>query len=196
MSAIEEAEAVLAAFDDPVSDWHPNEADLAWTIRDLLAEHKRVLGQAELPSHPVHPDREGAVMTDLDEAVKRLRERVNIMRGGLAPDIRIVLDALAEAQEYREVYPNGAFWTRRADDAIARAESAEAERDRFRQSSNIFESRVTHVVVERDALQARVDEALAVPGGMHIMRRTWRECAEEMRRILSRATTTEKGTES
>lgn len=45
MSAIEEAEAVLAAFDDPVSDWHPNEADLAWTIRDLLAEHKRVLAE-------------------------------------------------------------------------------------------------------------------------------------------------------
>ncbi|WP_308491046.1 hypothetical protein [Microbacterium terrisoli] len=70
--AIEQAEAVLAAFDDPESRWQPNEADLALTVRDLLAEHKRVL--AEMHQRELHHFETEQMLTeagiDVDSSVE------------------------------------------------------------------------------------------------------------------------------
>ena len=71
-------------------------------------------------------------------------------------------------------------------------ESVAAERDAAIKEMHARELHHFEEEQKSAALHAIIEEALSVPGGMHVMNRTWRECAEEMRRILFRGTA-EKG---
>lgn len=74
----------------------------------------------------------------------------------------------------------------------AERDAARAERDAAIKEMHARELHHFEEEQKSAALHAIIEEALSVPGGMHVMNRTWRECAEEMRRILFRGTA-EKG---
>lgn len=99
-------------------------------------------------------------MTNIDDAVKRLRERTDVMHGGIFPDIRAVLDALDEAR--RKMKAAGVEQERqtilKAREFLARAKSAEAERDLLRDS----EAEAWRVASEQTALErGRAESAQA-----------------------------------
>jgi hypothetical protein len=122
-------------------------------------------------------------MTELDEAIKRLRDDLAFTEH--EDDIRTVLDALAAAQaDSRTGQDMHQYWQARAeraeaesvrlrtlwektdaDDLIARAEAAEAERDRAREARDGWMNRWSReqeqhaaAEAERNRLQAHIED--------------------------------------
>ena len=93
---------------------------------------------------------------DVDAAVERLRKRVGAMHGnpGINADVDTVLDALAEAQETAHLM------TVARDRGIARlearAEAAEAERDRLEDDVEMLSKDAMKFARERDAAEAKL----------------------------------------